>query len=267
MLLLRNDSNIGIVGSLNRGLAQCRARWVARMDADDRALPQRLERQLNFVRANPDVLTTSCLAHYIDPHGRRIGATTSDLTTRDDFDRYMAEAEPIILIHPGALIRLDVVVEAGGYRAEFNPAEDIDLWARLSERGLLLVQPEYLMEYRVHAASAMGQFHEKARIKHEWSRLCMIARRSGRPEPTWSQFEREWQHAPIWQRVYRNRRLLAERIARGGRQDIASGRRTAGIGKLALSAMLRPVYSAPRLRSQIRSTGIVSSTPAATGQP
>ncbi len=42
IVLLRNESNIGIVGSLNRGLAQCRARWVARMDADDRALPQRL---------------------------------------------------------------------------------------------------------------------------------------------------------------------------------------------------------------------------------
>ena len=197
MLLLRNETNIGIVGSLNRGLAQCRARWIARMDADDRALPNRLERQLSFVNANPDVITTSSLAYYMDTQGRRIGATTSDLTTRADFDRHIAKADPITLIHPGALMRRDVVVEVGGYRAEFNPAEDIDLWARLSERGLLLVQPECLMEYRVHSASAMGQQHQKARLKHEWARLCMIARRSDRPEPTWSQFESQWHSAPI----------------------------------------------------------------------
>ncbi len=200
-------------------------------------------------------------------HGRRIGATTSDLTTVEDFERHIDDAEPVVLLHPGALMRRDLIVEAGGYRAEFNPAEDVDLWARLSERGLLLVQPEYLMEYRVHAASTMALFYEKARLKHEWARVCMIARRGDRPEPTWSQFESEWQRAPFWLRLYRKRRLVAERIARGGREDIASGRRPTGIAKLALAVLLRPVYSVPRIRTQIRNTGIVSSTPAATGQP
>jgi glycosyltransferase involved in cell wall biosynthesis len=252
IVLLRNEVNLGIAGGLNRGLAHCRAGWVARMDADDRALPKRLERQLAFVNANPDVVTASCLAHYINTTGRRIGVTTSLLTTREAFQRQIEREEPIVLLHPGALIRRDVLNAVGGYRGEFTPAEDIDLWGRLSERGLLLVQSEYLMEYRVHAGSTMAVFFELARLKHEWARVCMVARRHDQPEPAWAQFEAEWQQAPVWRRLHRGRRILSEHLARIAREDLASGRRFGGLSKLATAALMRPFYSAPRLRVHLQ---------------
>src|ERR1700730_10409729 len=52
--LVRNPSDLGHSGGLNRGLEMCRGRWVARMDADDIALPNRFERQLAFLRQNPN---------------------------------------------------------------------------------------------------------------------------------------------------------------------------------------------------------------------
>ena len=69
---VQNQRDLGHSGGLNRGLELCRAPWIARMDADDVALPERLERQLVFVQQNPDVKTTSCLAHYIDSASHRV---------------------------------------------------------------------------------------------------------------------------------------------------------------------------------------------------
>ena len=71
----RNAEDLGQSGALNRGLAHCRGKWIARIDADDVALPNRFERQLAFLRDNPDVKVTSCLAYYINEEGKRAGKT------------------------------------------------------------------------------------------------------------------------------------------------------------------------------------------------
>ncbi len=70
--LLRNAQDLGMSGGLNRGLEVCSGRWIARMDADDIAQPDRFERQLEFLAANPDVKATSCLAYYIDETGKQV---------------------------------------------------------------------------------------------------------------------------------------------------------------------------------------------------
>ena len=108
----------------------------------------------------------------------------------------MAANEAIGILNPGAMIDRATFAELGGYREAFYPAEDIDLWARISERGMILVQPEYLMEYRVHAAQSVAQSFLLARMKYEWSRVCMRARRSSEPEPSWEQFLAELESAP-----------------------------------------------------------------------
>src|SRR5436190_17183838 len=83
--LLLNERDLGHSGGLNRGLHACRAEWIARIDADDLALPDRLERQLGFVEDHPDVKVTSCLAYYINEKGERKGKTTLDLVSVEKF--------------------------------------------------------------------------------------------------------------------------------------------------------------------------------------
>jgi glycosyltransferase involved in cell wall biosynthesis len=236
---------------LNAGLDSCRGDWIARIDADDRALPQRLERQLAYVEANPDIDVLGCLAYYIDHAGRRVAKTSHDLTTREVFARYQSTNEAIGILHPGALIRRDTLVSLGGYRPEFDPANDIDLWARVVDAGgLVLVQPEYLMEYRVHTASQVARKFELAHLKYQWSRASSAARREGRPEPTWSEFQAAWSAQPARVRANRWRKRRAKQLYREAALDWIGGRRVRAVVRLAYGTALQPRYTLRRARAQ-----------------
>jgi len=250
--LIRNEQDLGHSGGLNRGLEFCRAPWVARMDADDIALPSRFERQLEFLRGNPDVGCTSCLAWYINAQGQTVGKTFHDLATREDFERYMREQLAIGILHPGAMISRELLVKVGGYREEFKLANDIDLWGRLAETGtIILVQQEYLMKFRVHGGSLTSQSFTNARLKCQWARDCMRARRSGQPEPAWDDYVAERRNAPLWKRVNRWRKTNARQLYQQSAQDLVSRRAARACVEIVAATLLQPTYTLPRLIGQI----------------
>ncbi len=251
IVLIQNPLDLGHSGGLNRGLPACRAAWVARMDADDIALPDRFEQQLKFVADNPDVKVTSCLANYIDPEGRRVGKTDGQPLTREEFQQMVAENLPFGILHPGALIDRTVLFELGGYRPEFEAANDIDLWCRVSDRHLILVQPEYLMDYRIHGGSLSAQKYESARLKHLWARDCMIARRRQLPEPTWADFLELRRSAPLWVRANRWRKTQAKRLFRQSAEHHVSRQHVRAVVEMGAAAVLQPEYTIPRLRLQV----------------
>lgn len=250
--LLLNERDLGHSGGLNRGLAACRGEWIARIDADDVALPERLERQLAFVGKHPELAVTGCLAYYINEKGERRGKTFHELTTVEKFRDYLARNEAIGLTHPCVFMRRDVVTMLGGYREPFGGANDIDLWNRISERGhLILVQPEYLMEYRIHSAAiSSGKFLD-SRLKYEWVRVCMIARRSGKPEPAWEDFLQGWRSVGFFKRVNRHRKALAKMYYRLGGENFITGKKIRGGLFFAFSALLQPRYAVRRLSGQL----------------
>ena len=250
--IFKNEVRLGASGGANRDLAECGGRWIARIDADDIALPNRLERQLAFVGANPDVKATSCLAYYIDSEGVRRGKTFHDLTTREAFQNYLKFNRDIGILHPGSLIERRTLIAVGGYREEFGPAHDVDLWSRIADTGaLILVQPECLMEYRVHAASMSARMFQIARLKTQWSRACMIARRSGKPEPSWEDFEATNKAAPWWRRLNQWRKGNAKRLYRQSGLRFITGHRLLALLDIALAGFLQPIYAAGRLRRQL----------------
>jgi glycosyltransferase involved in cell wall biosynthesis len=250
IVLMRNQRDLGHSGGLNRGLAACRGEWVARMDADDVAMPERFERQVEFVRSNPDVPATSCVAWYIDPNGKRVGRTVVLLATREEFRRFRNSNLPIAILHPGAFIRRDLLESVGGYRGQFDPANDVDLWCRIGDSHTILTLPEPLMEYRIHGLSVSSHQYEHARLKQLWARDCMIARRAGEPEPSWEQFLEGRRMAPWWLRLNRWRKMHAKRLYRQSAQDHLCSRRVRSLAGMALAALLQPEYTVPRLMTQ-----------------
>ena len=252
--LLLNEHDLGHSGGLNRGLAACQGPWIARIDADDVALPNRLERQLAFVNENPDVVVTSCFAYYINQFGHRKSRTFLEITTRDVFRDYMARNEAIGLLHPGVLMRRDVVQSLGGYREQFGGANDIDLWNRISEKGhLILAQPEYLMEYRVHPGAISSSKFLDSRLKYEWVRECMLARRAGKPEPTREEFLKKWNSADFATRVNRHRKIIAKMYYRKAGEYLITGKLIRGAAYFATSSLLQPGYVWSRISGQILS--------------
>ncbi len=248
---IRNPADLGHSGGLNRGLEICRGLWVARMDADDVALPNRFERQLEFLRQNPDVKVASCLAYYINQHSTIIGKTVHDLTTREAFQRYLNANLAIGILHPGAMILRELLVKAGGYREAFGPANDIDLWGRLADAGaLILVQPECLMQYRVHNGSISAQDFRLARLKYQWARDCMRARRKGAREPAWEEYVAQRQNAQWWLRLNRWRKTNARRLYRQSAQEFISDHVFRAALQVGLATLLQPSYTVPRLLGQ-----------------
>jgi len=249
--LLLNEKDLGHSGGLNRGLEACLGQWIARIDADDVALPHRLERQLEFVRNEPRLKLASCLAYYIDATGKRVGKTYHPLKTPADFERYMAENEMIGLLHPGAIIDRELAVRLGGYRSAFGAANDIDLWCRMAEAGsLVLVQQELLMEYRIHPGQISARKFFEARRQYEWARACAVARRAGKAEPTWEVFQAAWQGAPRLVRLNRARKTRAKYFYREAGVEFACGRRVRAAIKMAAAALLQPGYAFRRLAGQ-----------------
>jgi glycosyltransferase involved in cell wall biosynthesis len=196
-----SHDNMGMGASLNEGMEEASGDWIARIDADDRMVPDRLERQIAFLQDHPTLAVASSLVYYIDETGGIIGQNSSRFTTRRGVAQAIANHWPIGFHHPAAIFRKDVIQKVGGYRPRFWPADDMDLWNRVVEAGYaVLVQPEYLTKYRIHGSSVtVGKFRETEQ-KSQWVEACMHARFEKKPEPTWEQFVADREHLswPLW---------------------------------------------------------------------
>ncbi|HEX6159399.1 MAG TPA: glycosyltransferase [Thermoanaerobaculia bacterium] len=162
--VLRNDRRRGIAGSCNRGLAVARGAYVARMDADDIALPHRLATQRAFLE--------------VHPHIALCGTWVRMFGDGDTRDRKL-EADPErmrctlllynTLSHPTAMWRRGDFPLT--YDETFENSEDYDLWSRASHRVGIANVPEILLLYRVHEAQA-GRDRE---VRHREGRRVRTA--------------------------------------------------------------------------------------------
>ncbi len=152
-LRLIRQAHAGIIAALNCGLAACRAPLVARMDGDDRCHPERLERQVAFMVAHPEIDVAGCLVEGFPPGQVREGYRIymnwlNSLVEEDDIRREIFVESP--LAHPSVIFRRAVIEQAGGYQ-EHGWAEDYDLWLRLYLSGGRFGKlPQVLLSWREH---------------------------------------------------------------------------------------------------------------------
>jgi glycosyltransferase involved in cell wall biosynthesis len=147
-----HQANGGIVAALNRGLSMARGRAVARMDGDDIARADRLERQLAFLDAEPDVVAVGSILRLIDSEGRVTQSQRPPSSSRQtDLSRFPPFVRTVP--HPTLMARREAMVALGGYRPFFPHAEDHDLLLRLAMLGRIELLGEYLLDYRVHGAA------------------------------------------------------------------------------------------------------------------
>lgn len=134
--LYGHDTRVRVIGtpihllnfSLSLGLHLARAPLVARMDADDVSAPERLERQVAFMKCHPSVAVLGSAYELMDAHGHVHGRISPPTTDREIRNR-MHFRNPIC--HPSVMLRRQVILKVGGYLGGKN-AEDYDLWIRLA---------------------------------------------------------------------------------------------------------------------------------------
>lgn len=171
---------VGLVAALNRGMHEARAAWVARMDADDVAWPDRLSAQLAKAAQHPTAAAIGSAWRVIDQHGRP-GAIVHPPTEPPAIAARLLEHN--CLAHPTMLLRKQAVIDAGGYREAFRQAEDYDLWLRLSERHPLYALSQPLLDYREHAGQVSQQGLEQRIFAELGALVAARARRRGDADP------------------------------------------------------------------------------------
>lgn len=221
-------------------------------DADDIALKDRIEKQVEFMCDNPRVVCSSGFLKYIGPEGKEIGQGILDLTTETRLEEYLAGDEPFGLFCPAVIIRASAVKDKNlQFRGEFWPADDIDLWNRLAEdENLVLAQPEFVVKYRIHGSSIVTSGFLNSRMQFEWVRASLRARRQGKAEPTKEEFLEEWNSVSWFRTINRGRKIWAKGLYRSGGFAISGGKLLSG-GFLVLGAFfLQPRYVLNRLKAQ-----------------
>jgi glycosyltransferase involved in cell wall biosynthesis len=168
--LVSNERNIGLIGTLNRGLELATGRYVARMDADDISAPERLEKQVQFLEAHPDVHVLGTMVNLINEQGKVFGAIAGYPKDADEVHRFLLRE--CCLIHPSVMFRRDTVQAVGGYAASARHAEDYDLWLRLSDRHKIANLSEKLVSYRMHRNQVSIR---NLLTQHQVAQSCRIA--------------------------------------------------------------------------------------------
>ncbi|HWE04722.1 MAG TPA: glycosyltransferase [Tepidisphaeraceae bacterium] len=146
--------NTGIVGALNDALAGARGEYIARMDCDDLAAPERFAAQVRFLDDRRDVVLVGSRVLLIDKDGAPVGDMAGVARGSAAIERALLDGGwPVV--HPTILTRKNAMVAVGGYREGTFPYEDHDLFLRLLDHGRMENLAEPLLHYRRHAQSVV----------------------------------------------------------------------------------------------------------------
>jgi hypothetical protein len=162
--------NKGLVATLNEAIGLAQGRYIARMDADDIALPDRLGLQVAYLDSNPECVCVGSAVELMDELGRKL--TVWPQYPDNEAIQLGALKGHGTICHPSATIRKNALISIGGYRAGMYPAEDLDLWLRLGELGLLANLPQVLLRYRMHSGSISGQAAKDGRQREAARKCC-----------------------------------------------------------------------------------------------
>lgn len=157
--ILRNDVNHGVPATRNRGIDLARGEYLAMIDCDDIAKPERLEAQVRFLDANPDHTVVGSWAREIDENGVRKKLLRRPVT----WERLRARLLFTGTIRtPSAMGRLDVL-RSYRFRSEYPVCSDSDFWVRVALEHRCTNLPIELIDYRIHSSSLTKSNSERVK--------------------------------------------------------------------------------------------------------
>ena len=177
--VVRQPVNAGLTNALIAGYSRARGDLIARMDADDVCHRDRFRAQRDFLAGSPRHVLVGSLLVCIDECGRPTRSPPLPCAA-GAIDAWHMSGRGDAVAHPAVVFRRGAYEAAGGYRPEFEPAEDFDLWLRMGEVGEVAVLPERLLSYRVHALS-VSRRRAAAQDRAHWRGLAAAVRRRRHP--------------------------------------------------------------------------------------
>lgn len=240
----------GWTGAVNMAMRDARYEWIARIDADDIALPHRFARQIAAIEREPDVILWGSYAYQINWDGERIGYVEHGPVTREQFSAVREAGQPVFILNPTTIFRKDIALALGGFNEQLVAAGDEEMWSRMYEHGVMLVIPEHLIKYRIHTRSISAT---KARYQMRVHRFIIargVARRAGQ-ELTYDEYQQAQNNRPWLARatefIGETGRILYRRSGSylGQKQYVSAG------FALAVALILNPRFTVARAGHRI----------------
>ena len=176
--------NRGVVAALNRALAECRGRYVARMDADDVSLPHRLEAQVRYLDTHKDVALVGAYVSTIDEVGEPLSSVVRFPLTHEALWASIGRRK-WVMCHPSVMFRREVALASGLYREDFRHAEDVEYFARVMSGSRAATLPEVLLRYRLHRGAVCSRHRLHGRVNAQLVARIVDRWAPGEPfEPT-----------------------------------------------------------------------------------
>ena len=159
--VIRNEQNLKLPASLNKGLKMARGKYIARMDADDIAMPDRFEKQVKYLETHQDVAVIGGSFQVFNEFGEDVYVHKAYCD--EMLDKYYLIPSPIG--HPTAMLRKSMTVDEGFlYDEQYTSAQDYDLWLRIAQKHKINNIPDVVLKYRVHANSISKKRSEEQQI-------------------------------------------------------------------------------------------------------
>jgi glycosyltransferase involved in cell wall biosynthesis len=156
--LLKNEINRGIVFSRNQGMKAAVGRFIAPFDSDDLARTDKFEKQIRFLKNNPDFGMVGSWARLIDEDGNLLKKTWKLTQSPARIPAFLLFKN--LFVQSAVVMKREVVPE-NFYEDGFDLVEDYKMWIDISRIRKTCNYPDYLMFYRVHQSSATNKTGNK----------------------------------------------------------------------------------------------------------
>lgn len=161
IIIIKNEENIGLTKSLNKGLTIANGEYIARMDADDISMKNRFEVQIDFLRNNPEIVACGSFITVINEKGEKIENRTLSKSPQQIRENLIFSSP---IAHPAAMFKRVLNGEPVKYNENRRYSQDYALWVSLAANHDLANVPEYLLCYRESNVQISSKNHKEQQL-------------------------------------------------------------------------------------------------------
>lgn len=170
IIIFRNEKNIGLTKSLNKGISHAQGVYIARMDADDIADPLRLSKQYDFMNEHKEMALCGSFGWIIDNKGAQVRKKILPIEYKDIKKKLLQNNQ---FIHSSLFIRHDVLKEVGDYDEGFKRSQDYELVLRVAAFHIVanISEPLISWRYTKQSLSWQSKGQEWFALKARWKAI------------------------------------------------------------------------------------------------
>jgi glycosyltransferase involved in cell wall biosynthesis len=212
---IKSNKNQGGARTRNLAIEYLSGKYVAFLDSDDLWEPEKLEKCISLLEANPEIKAVAHDMKYLTEKGEKVGYIQAKPRSRDEQKHNNENGIPPIVFTSTAVLHADALIKEGGFDENWVVGQDTEFFSRVAQKYGLLVLNEPLGSYRLRGGSLTGSNWLKKRL----ARRCVIEnnlrQREGRPPISLDQYMIHFkQNTPLLEKAFVMRQALSRQFWR-----------------------------------------------------